>query len=123
MSNDKLNGTSTIINNNAQNVSGQLSSMHPDISHIVSVLTETHMDSNADDNKDMSESDLAALFKQIDGANGVLNGVEDKLDGILSNLDTLLAVLEDAGDQSSGEGEAERAASQNEGKESAGDKE
>ncbi|GAW00912.1 hypothetical protein LENED_002471 [Lentinula edodes] len=57
------------------------------------------MDSNADDNKDMSESDLAALFKQIDGANGVLNGVEDKLDGILNNLDTLLAVLEDAGER------------------------
>ncbi|KAJ3809329.1 hypothetical protein EV368DRAFT_50174 [Lentinula lateritia] len=121
MSNDKLNGTSTLINNDLQNASGQLSSVHPDISHIVSVLTETHLDSNADDNKDMSESDLAALFKQIDGANGVLNGVEDKLDGILNNLDTLLAVLEDAGNQNSGEGEPE-SASKDEGQESAGSK-
>ncbi|KAF9065381.1 hypothetical protein BDP27DRAFT_57447 [Rhodocollybia butyracea] len=89
-SNPKPNGR-----NIAQNAS-ELSSTHQDILRLVNALSETHLPETDPETAELSESDLAALFKQIDGANGALNGVEDKLDGVLSNLDSLLAALEAA---------------------------
>lgn len=44
--------------------------------------------------EDGAGSNIAALLKQLDSADGVAQGVETKLDKILSNLEGLLEVLE-----------------------------
>lgn len=103
-SNSKPNGTSTNGQNN--------SSIHQDISHVADVLAQANLSSSSNSDSTGSETeDLALLLKQIDGANGVLNGVEDKLDGLLNDLDTLLAALE----SKEGGGEKESAASETSG--------
>ncbi|SJL06434.1 uncharacterized protein ARMOST_09771 [Armillaria ostoyae] len=47
------------------------------------------------DNLDESdESSVAELIQRLESADGVAKGMESKLDDLLGNLDTLLAVLE-----------------------------
>ncbi|KAJ3995496.1 hypothetical protein F5050DRAFT_296734 [Lentinula boryana] len=100
----KPNGTPASITDDNTHTQSESSSVHQDIPLIANLLSETHLDES---NRELTEFDLAGLLKQIDGANGVLNGVEDKLDGVLNNLDSLLAALESAGDQSSSGGVTE----------------
>ncbi|KAJ3770789.1 hypothetical protein FB446DRAFT_646381 [Lentinula raphanica] len=97
-SNKLPNGASNENNTQSQHASSS-TQLHDVL--IATGLSEARAEES---NQELSESDLAGLLKQIDGANGVLNGVEDRLDGILSNLDSLLAVLESAGTQSNGGG-------------------
>ena len=96
-SSPKRNGASTTKAND-ESTSGRTSYIPEDISRIAAVLSETNL--GAEETEELSESNLAALFKQIEGADGVLDGVEDKLDGLLGNLDILLDALESrTGDQ------------------------
>ncbi|KAK7464470.1 hypothetical protein VKT23_006640 [Stygiomarasmius scandens] len=79
------NGTTPV------NASRDMVSIEQDISRLSAILSG----SGANSEEELDERSLAELFKQLEGATGLMNGVEDKLDNILGNLDGLLAALED----------------------------
>jgi hypothetical protein len=69
-----------------------MTSISKDVSRLSALLSEPAF---SDENlEDLDERSLAELFKQLEGASGLMNGVENKLDHILGNLDGLLAALE-----------------------------
>ena len=61
--------------------------LEADIAQINSFLSQEPSEAESDAN-------LADLLRKMDAADGVARGVETKLDGMLENLDQLLASLE-----------------------------
>ncbi|KAJ7204387.1 hypothetical protein GGX14DRAFT_646875 [Mycena pura] len=47
---------------------------------------------------DLDEASVEVLLARLEGADGVAKGVENKLDALLGNLDSLLAALENNDD-------------------------
>lgn len=75
----------------SQNTQANGTSTRDDSSHVAAVVAETISSSSnaADDETEeakVSDSTLAILFKQIEGADGVLDDVEDKLDRLLGKF-------------------------------------
>jgi hypothetical protein len=66
--------------------------MNADLSALAAALSST--DLSAEQEQELSTQDLAALLKQLERADGVARGVEDRLDGIISGLDALLGSLQ-----------------------------
>ncbi|PFH49663.1 hypothetical protein AMATHDRAFT_48505 [Amanita thiersii Skay4041] len=63
-------------------------SLDVDIAQISLLMSEYNVDVGGD------ETDISELLKRLESANGMADGVESKLDGILGNLDELLELLE-----------------------------
>jgi len=89
----------------------QTSSLESDISALASLIastkptTTTNGDRTGDpetvDGKESGElraEDVEGLLRRLEAANGLADGVEDKLDGILEHLDGLLSSLEATGE-------------------------
>ncbi|KAF5374964.1 hypothetical protein D9758_000500 [Tetrapyrgos nigripes] len=91
---EKPNGVTTNASSNNTNASNSsMTSIEKDVSRLTALLSEpTFSDESLEE---LDERSLAELFKQLEGASGLMNGVEDKLDNILGNLDGLLAALEE----------------------------
>ncbi|KAJ3476203.1 hypothetical protein NLI96_g11316 [Meripilus lineatus] len=66
--------------------SGQ--ALETDISILASILSKSTASSDAED------IDVAELLSQLETANGIAEGVESRLDGILQHLDGMLHSLE-----------------------------
>ncbi|KAK0455817.1 hypothetical protein EV421DRAFT_1748824 [Armillaria borealis] len=62
-------------------------SLDNDISLLNSLLSQDNLDES-------DEASVAELIQRLESADGVAKGMESKLDDLLGNLDTLLAVLE-----------------------------
>ncbi|KAK0466276.1 uncharacterized protein EV420DRAFT_1636860 [Desarmillaria tabescens] len=62
-------------------------SLDDDISLLNSLLSQDNLDES-------DEASIAELMQRLESADGVAKGMESKLDDLLGNLDTLLAVLE-----------------------------
>ena len=73
--------------------------LEADIALLQNLLSEDVDDSNAD------SENVAELLKRLEAAEGLADGVEERLDGIMGHLDTLLTDLE--AKQVSGTAEAE----------------
>ncbi|KAL0575014.1 hypothetical protein V5O48_006943 [Marasmius crinis-equi] len=71
--------------------SKDLVSIEEDIARISSIISPEH---NTEHEEEISASNLAELLKQLESANGAMDGVESKLDGVLGQLDSLLEALE-----------------------------
>nr|VWP01714.1 Lid2 complex component lid2 [Ganoderma boninense] len=61
----------------------------------------------AEDGDESNPENVAALLKRLEAAEGLAGGVEDRLDGIMDHLDTLLTDLEERQEQGVGAPEAE----------------
>ncbi|KAJ8084921.1 hypothetical protein AAF712_004521 [Marasmius tenuissimus] len=71
--------------------SNDLVSIEKDLARVSSILSPEH---NSDPEEELSENNLVDLLKQLDSANGAMDGVENKLDNVLGQLDSLLKALE-----------------------------
>lgn len=60
--------------------------MEADIALLSSLLSQ--------DNVDESDPDVAELLRRLEAAEGIAEGVENRLDGIIDHLDNLLGHLE-----------------------------
>lgn len=67
------------------------SSMAPSLDNDISLLNSLLSQDNLDES---DEASVAELIQRLESADGVAKGMESKLDDLLGNLDTLLAVLE-----------------------------
>ncbi|KAF9257096.1 hypothetical protein L218DRAFT_991196 [Marasmius fiardii PR-910] len=76
-------------NVNTQETSAPVS-IDADIARISSILSPEH---NIDPEEELSEKNLAELFEQLQKAEGMMDGVENKLDDVMGQLDGLLEVL------------------------------
>ncbi|KAK0208990.1 hypothetical protein DFS33DRAFT_1306780 [Desarmillaria ectypa] len=65
-------------------------SLDDDISLLNSLLSQDNLDES-------DEASVVELMQRLESADGVAKGMESKLDVLLGNLDTLLAVLEKNG--------------------------
>lgn len=61
--------------------------LQADLTFLSSLLSKEGKDDNAD-------VDVAALLRQLETADGVAQGVENRIDGILGSLDALLDSLQ-----------------------------
>jgi len=85
--------------NNANNTSDKPSGSPPNTAHLtasieadVAELEELLSRETLDD---AGEASVAELLARLESADGVAKGVENKLDALLGNLDSLLAALEE----------------------------
>lgn len=73
------------------NLNGATHSAKPtieeDIAQLTSLLSQDSLD-------ETGEANVVELLQRLEAAEGVAKGVESRLDGILGNLDNLLATLE-----------------------------
>lgn len=53
---------------------------------------------DGEENGELRMEDVDELIRRLEAANGIAEGVEDKLDGILQHLDGLLSSLEGTGE-------------------------
>ncbi|EIN14233.1 hypothetical protein PUNSTDRAFT_129862 [Punctularia strigosozonata HHB-11173 SS5] len=60
----------------------------------VEITTLSALLSRGQDGAELSEQELVALLRQLEQANGVAQGVEDRLDNMLRGLDDMLAGME-----------------------------
>ena len=83
------------------------SSLESDIAALASIIASTSKATNANGDgavepeiADAAElgTEVEELIRRIEAANGIADGVEDKLDGILAHLDGLLNSLEERGE-------------------------
>ena len=80
----------------------QTSSLETDISTLASLIgSTTAATTNGDPEThgeeeigELGADDVEELIRRLEAANGIADGVEDKLDGILAHLDGLLDSLE-----------------------------
>lgn len=93
----------------ATNQPDQTSSLETDISALASLIASTTTTTNGDktgnpetvdgdDTEELGAEDVEELIRRLEAANGIADGVEDKLDGILEHLDGLLSSLEATGE-------------------------
>ncbi|ESK96161.1 hypothetical protein Moror_7302 [Moniliophthora roreri MCA 2997] len=68
-----------------------LQSIEADLARVSSVLSPGH---NTDPEQELSEANVVELLQQLDNADGAMTGVEEKLNNVLGQLDSLLAALE-----------------------------
>lgn len=66
--------------------------LNADVAALASLLAATN--GAADPDCELNNNDLAALLRQLDQANGIASGVENRLDGLIGALDELLGGLE-----------------------------
>jgi hypothetical protein len=87
----EANGTSNVqVNGSSTSTTSPLpSTLNDSISSIAAALN-----ASPDAENELSGEDLATLLRQLDDAEGVAGGVEDRLDAIISNLDTLLESIQ-----------------------------
>jgi site-specific recombinase XerD len=78
---DKVNGSA---HTTAQ---AAVTSIEADIAQLNQLLSQESLD-------DADEASVAELLARLESADGVAEGVENKLDALLGNLDSLLASLE-----------------------------
>ncbi|KAF9446132.1 hypothetical protein P691DRAFT_804714 [Macrolepiota fuliginosa MF-IS2] len=64
--------------------------LESDIAELATLLTQSQ-DDPPEDNDNMQ---VAELMKRLTAADGAAKGVEERLDGLIENLDMLLAALE-----------------------------
>ncbi|KAI0801495.1 hypothetical protein C8Q74DRAFT_1179016, partial [Fomes fomentarius] len=72
------------------------SSLEVDIARLTRLLSEDLVD---DAN---TEADVEELLRRIEAAEGLADGVEEQLDGIIGNLDNLLHDLEERASRGTG---------------------
>lgn len=85
----------------------ELSSPETNIATLASLITSTSKTTNTNgegtaepetvDGEELGMEEVEELIRRIEAANGIADGVEDKLDGILAHLDGLLSSLEATG--------------------------
>lgn len=86
------------------------SSLESDISTLASLIATTKITANGDKTNDpetvegveteeLGMEEVEELMRRLEAANGIAEGVEDKLDGILEHLDGLLNSLEASGER------------------------
>ncbi|KAK7043806.1 hypothetical protein VNI00_008418 [Paramarasmius palmivorus] len=68
-----------------------IASIESDLARVSSVLSREH---NADPEDELSEANILDLLQQLDNADDAMTGVEEKLDNVLGQLDSLLESLE-----------------------------
>lgn len=83
-----INGTSQPAPTTDSTNANTLQSIDADVALLSSLLNQDDVDPGAD------AANLAELLRRLDGANGVAQGLESKIDDVLGNLDNLLAALE-----------------------------
>ncbi|KAJ7269368.1 hypothetical protein B0H12DRAFT_1229506 [Mycena haematopus] len=90
MSSDKLvaNNTSDRPNGSNTNPAQLTASIEQDVAELNELLSRETLD-------DAGEASVAELLARLESADGIAKGVETKLDTLLSNLDNLLAALEE----------------------------
>ncbi|KAF7347526.1 hypothetical protein MVEN_01508800 [Mycena venus] len=89
MSSDKENANTADKPNASGASPAQLNaSIEADIAELNELLSKETLD-------DSEEASVAELLARLESADGVAKGVESKLDALLGNLDSLLAVLEE----------------------------
>lgn len=67
-----------------------------DIAMLNALLAQQQPSSDADP-ASMSDVDVAEELRRIEAAHGIAEGMEDRLDGLIGNLDRLLESLQGAG--------------------------
>jgi hypothetical protein len=67
-------------------------SLDADVAALAALLASTN-GSTSSEQEELSSADLALLLRQLDDANGVAQGVESRLDGLIGALDGLLGGL------------------------------
>ncbi|TCD68302.1 hypothetical protein EIP91_011161 [Steccherinum ochraceum] len=67
-----------------------------DIAMLNALLAQQQPSSDADP-ASMSDLDIAEELRRIEAAHGLAEGMEDRLDGLIGNLDRLLESLQGAG--------------------------
>lgn len=95
----------------------QISSLEADIATLASLISSTSETSNANGDKtaepeiadggELGMEEVEELMRRIEAANGIADGVEDKLNGILEHLDGLLNSLEAKGEAKESDGSTE----------------
>ncbi|KAJ7492269.1 hypothetical protein FB451DRAFT_1388685 [Mycena latifolia] len=92
MSSNKVNGSDTAKASGSEPNPAQITaSIEADIAELSELLSKDTLD-------DAGEASVAELLARLESADGVAKGVENKLDALLGNLDTLLASLEQNND-------------------------
>jgi len=94
----------------------QTSSLEADISTLASLISSTTTTSTNGDrpddpeavdggeNEELGMEEVEELIHRLEAANGIADGVEDKLDGILEHLDGLLSSLGARGETKENDG-------------------
>jgi hypothetical protein len=92
-------------------------SLETDIARLASLITPTSKATSANgdrtvepeiaDGEELGIEEVEELIRRIEAANGIADGVEDKLDGILEHLDGLLSSLEATGEAKESDGPTE----------------
>ncbi|KAI0714571.1 hypothetical protein C8Q76DRAFT_856477 [Earliella scabrosa] len=75
------------------------SSLEADIALLTRLLSQ---DLNDPDSADADPASVEELLRRLEAAEGLADGVEERLDGIIGNLDTLLSDLEAAQEKAEG---------------------
>ena len=91
MSSPRTNGSSDVVSYAMPNGSQAPADLHADIALLQSLLKD---DSLSGDLENLDESTIDELLQRLDTADGIAQGVESRLDGIIGNLDGLLKSLE-----------------------------
>ncbi|KAG7099974.1 hypothetical protein E1B28_001767 [Marasmius oreades] len=71
-------------------------SVDADIARFSSIISP---EQSTDPEQELSESNLNELLEQLQKAEGVMDGVEDKLNSVMGQLDSLLETLEKKGEE------------------------
>ena len=92
MSSDNVGGSDKAkVNGSGPNAAQINASIEADIAELSELLSQDTLD-------DAGEASVAELLARLESADGVAKGVENKLDALLGNLDSLLASLEKNGE-------------------------
>lgn len=74
-----------------------------DIAMLTTLLAQQTSDTDAE-SVSMSDVDIAEELRRIEAAHGLAEGMEDRLDGLIGNLDRLLESLQGASNSSKDDG-------------------
>lgn len=91
--------------------------LEADIAKLASIVASNSEATNTNGNgtgepetvngEELGMEEVEELIRRMEAANGIADGVEDKLDGILQHLDGLLSSLDAKGETKVGSGPAE----------------